>query len=381
MLAGDGKLELYDYKKLLNTDRMSSKGKGVVVAVVDTGCNVLHPDLKGHMIDGRSFVYDYNSEGLNILDEDDICDNNGHGTHVAGIIASVAPEARLLILKGLSSSMISLTSIVADAVNYAVNWKGPEGEKVNIISLSLSTTVNDKLLHNAIIEAVNHNILVVCSAGNAADSNTAADEIYFPGAYLETVGVGACDDNGAPACFSSSSEEVDCVAPGIDISSAWNDGEYNSLTGTSQAVPFVSGCAALILSDYKQKGIELSESQLYTELMKCTRNLGHDERLQGKGIIDMAKYSFNDSYMKSKSYMHDKLIIFNGEYDMLFALLIKDFINAPMVSEKSFKSNPVDACQYIKIGGSYRPDGDVVMLSGSNRKETAKKILGYISQL
>ncbi|WP_308392016.1 S8 family serine peptidase, partial [Bacillus thuringiensis] len=115
----------------------SEKGKDIVVAVLDTGCQTDHVDLKDRIIGGKNFTTDNNS------DPNNYSDLNGHGTHVAGTIAAtennqgvlgVAPQAKLLILKILAGNGKGSYEWIINGINYAVNWRGPNGEKVRVIS-------------------------------------------------------------------------------------------------------------------------------------------------------------------------------------------------------------------------------------------------------
>lgn len=144
------------------------RGRGVVIAVIDSGCDCDHVDLKDRIIDKYNFTSD---DGGN---PEIVTDYIGHGTHVAGIIGAsqngkgvvgVAPLCNLIILKALNKNGQGTEEAVAKAINYAVS------KKVNIISMSLGSTEETPLIYQAIKKAVSNNILVVCAAGNEGDSN------------------------------------------------------------------------------------------------------------------------------------------------------------------------------------------------------------------
>lgn len=262
------------------------RGSGVVVAVLDTGCQMDHPDLKDRIIGGRNFTHDDAGEAY--LFED----YNGHGTHVAGTIAAaanrqgvvgMAPEADLLILKVLDGSGGGSYRNVIDAIDYALAWRGPAGQKVRIISMSLGGAYDDPDLHAAIIRAVNSGVLVVCAAGN-----TGRVERQFPGGYNEVVGVGAVDFTKALAPFSTMNKEIDMVAPGVDVFSTYPDSQYAVLSGTSMATPHVAGAAALIINQC-EKDFErtLSEAEIYAQLCKRTSALGYKKIKEGNGFLDL----------------------------------------------------------------------------------------------
>lgn len=264
----------------------SSRGSGVVVAVLDTGCQTSHPDLAGRIIGGRNFTSDDNG------DPEKFEDGNGHGTHVAGTIAAadntegvagMAPLASLLILKVLDGSGSGSYQSLIEAFKYAMTWQGPEGQKVRIISLSLGGATDDPALHDEIIRATTSGILVVCAAGN-----TGRVEKQFPGSYNEVVGIGAVDFNKKLAPFSTMNKEIDAVAPGVDIVSTYLNNQYAVLSGTSMATPHVSGAAALIINQC-EKDFErpLTEAEIYAQLCKRTSALGYKKIKEGNGFLDL----------------------------------------------------------------------------------------------
>ncbi|MGB8453865.1 MAG: S8 family peptidase [Anaerocolumna sp.] len=271
----------------------SKKGEGVVIAVIDTGCQIDHPDLKDRIIGGRNFTKDFNG------DPDNFSDNNGHGTHVAGTIAAtennsgvmgVAPLAKLLILKVLGKSGDGNYKNIINAINYAIKWNGPNNEKVRIISMSLGGNTDVPKLHEAVIKAVNNNILVVCASGNNGDNNVNTDELNYPAAYNEAVSVGAIDFLKRITKYSNSNNNVDLVAPGNEIISTYLEGKYAKLSGTSMATPHVSGAMALIINMCEAEfGRTMTEAELYAQLIKRTTILGLDKRNEGNGMLDLSK--------------------------------------------------------------------------------------------
>lgn len=271
----------------------SKKGEGVVVAVIDTGCQMDHPDLKDQIIGGRNFTKDFKGDTGNFSD------NNGHGTHVAGIIAAaqngtgvmgVAPKAKLLILKVLGESGDGNYQNIIDAINYAIKWRGPNNEKVRVISMSLGGTADISKLHEAVKKAVNNNILVVSASGNNGDDNPKTDELNYPAAYNEAVSVGAIDFLKRITKYSNSNNNVDLVAPGNEIISTYLDGKYAKLSGTSMATPHVSGAVALIINMCEAEfGRTLTEAEIYAQLIKRTTTLGLDKRDEGNGMLDLSK--------------------------------------------------------------------------------------------
>ncbi len=219
--------------------------KKVVVAIVDTGVDYTHPDLKANLdtADGYNFVA--NSSNAD--------DDNGHGSHVAGIIGAVGNNAQgvvgvnwnvsIIPIKFLDSSGSGSTSDGIKGINWAVShgarvincsWGGPDGSQA---------------LKDAIDAARRSGVLVIVAAGNeSANNDTTAS--YPANFHLDNmITVAATDVNGKLASFSNYGKKlVDIAAPGVDIYSSYKDGQYKSLSGTSMATPMVAGVAALVLS-------------------------------------------------------------------------------------------------------------------------------------
>ncbi|MFB7638322.1 S8 family peptidase [Peribacillus butanolivorans] len=270
-----------------------SKGKGITVAILDTGCDVDHPDLSERIIGGRNFTGDDNGN------PDVYTDYNGHGTHVAGTIAAVhnntgvvgvAPEASLLILKVLDKNGSGQYDWIIKGINYAVE------QKANIISMSLGGSEDVSELHQAIQNAIAKQILVVCAAGNEGDGRDSTDELGYPAYYNEVISVGSINLQRRSSEFSNSNNEVDLVAPGEEILSTYLNGKYAKLSGTSMAAPHISGALALI-KDIANKNFEriLTEPELYAQLIKRTVPLGNSPKLEGNGLL----------YLTAEDYLSD----------------------------------------------------------------------------
>lgn len=219
-----------------------SHGKGVLVAIADTGVDSEHPDLAGR-IDGRGWDY---------IDRDaDSGDDNGHGTHIAGIlaanagnelgIAGVAPEATVLPLRVLDASGQGLTS---DAVS-AFADAGRAGIRIVVAAFGASAYSPAQ----ASVIAANPQTLYVAAAGN--DGADIDRRPVYPCSLdlANVICVAASDPLDQPAVFSNfGAVSVDLFAPGDRIVSTWLDDGYAALSGTSMAAPMVAGVAALILS-------------------------------------------------------------------------------------------------------------------------------------
>ncbi|MBA9027484.1 S8 family peptidase [Peribacillus huizhouensis] len=271
--------------------REGYKGENIVVAVIDTGCQPDHPDLINQIIGGYNFTDDNNSNPINFAD------NNGHGTHVCGIIAAakngfgvvgVAPKAKLLILKALNGLGEGTTDNISSAIDYAINWTGPKGEKVRVISMSLGGSNDDPSLHSSIRNAVQANIMVVCAAGNDGDGIADTIEYSYPAAYPEVVAVGSINQRGRISRFSNSNGEVDLVAPGEQVVSTFPGNQFAVLSGTSMAAPHVSGAVALLIDKFETiLGHRLTELEVYNELLNQTVPLGNPETQEGHGMLKL----------------------------------------------------------------------------------------------
>ncbi|WP_455542876.1 S8 family peptidase [Intestinibacter sp.] len=266
-----------------NMWKASYKGKGVKIAIIDSGCDINHVDLKDRIAGVRNFT----SEDMK--NPDIVTDRVGHGTHVAGIIAAnghensiigVAPEVDLYILKAIDRTGSGKLSWVINAINYAVSLD------VDVISMSLGMGVSDDKLERAIKNALKNGMSVVCAAGNEGDGNYDDFEYSYPAAYVDVISVGAVDKKAVPAPFSNANLVIDCVAPGVDIISTYPNNTYASLSGTSMAAPYVTGTLALLKSwsdDVFQR--ELTPEELYAQLIKFTKTLEYPRTVQGNGLI------------------------------------------------------------------------------------------------
>lgn len=280
--------------KITNAPQMwekGIKGDGVVTAILDTGCDLKHDDLKDRIIGGKNFTTDYHGNANNFSD------NYGHGTHVAGIIAAannnsgivgMAPNSKLLILKVLCENGIGNQDWITNAINYCINWTGPNKEKVRIISMSLSGPKYTVSMHNAIKNAIKNNILIICSAGNNGDGNLNTEELEYPGAFPEVIEVGAIDENKKLSHFSNTNNAIDIVAPGVNILSTFLNNQYIHFSGTSMAAPHVAGGAALIINKYqKEYNKYLNEQELYNILLQNVEFIGYSQSGASKGLLNL----------------------------------------------------------------------------------------------
>jgi thermitase len=258
----------------------------VIVAVVDTGVDLKHPDLQGHLLPG------YNVVAQNNVPDDDV----GHGTHVAGVIsASVNNNLgvagmtwfnKILPVKVLDETGAGSTYAVAQGII----WAADHGAKV--INMSLGNYADSEFLHDAIKYAYDKDIVLIAASGN---DNT--ERPGFPAAYPEVFAVAATDSNKIKASFSNYGDYIDVTAPGVSIASTYPNNQYAALSGTSMASPHVTALAALIRSTNPL----LTHEEIYEIMRQSAQDLGDKgrDKYYGYGLIDVV--SAVQSANKAKS--------------------------------------------------------------------------------
>lgn len=216
-----------------------TKGKGIKVAVLDTGAALGHPDLAAAIASAKDFT------GSAFGPDDK---KSGHGSHCAGIVGArqnntgivgVAPEVSLYIAKVLGDNGAgSMASIIA-----GIQWS--IDQKVDIISMSLGSSQGYSKLQDIIKVATAAGIIVICAAGNEGPG---PNTVGYPANYPEVISVAAIGKNLTVTNFSSRGNRIDVAAPGDNILSCYPPTGYAALSGTSMATPFVAGLAALLLA-------------------------------------------------------------------------------------------------------------------------------------
>ncbi|MEH0399510.1 S8 family serine peptidase [Streptomyces sp. B21-088] len=292
----DGKVEaaLKDSVPQVNAPQAWAEGfdgKGTTVAVLDTGIDATHPDVKDRVKQSRSFV-----------PGEEVVDGNGHGTHVASTIAGsgaasdgankgVAPAADLIVGKVLSNEGSGADSGIIEAMEWA------KAEGADVVSMSLGSSIpddgGDPMAQAVDALSADGGPLFVIAAGNAYGAGT----IGSPGSAASALTVAAVDKQDRRADFSSMGPLVrsyglkpDLSAPGVDINAAASqsvpgiDGMYQSMSGTSMATPHVAGAAAVL----KQRHPEWSGQRIKDALMSSSKLLpDHTPYEQGTGRLDV----------------------------------------------------------------------------------------------
>lgn len=249
-------------------------GTGVKVAIVDTGISTSHPDL---VVAG----------GVNTINPlKGFNDDNGHGSHVAGIVAAsnnssgvvgVAPGASLYAVKVLNRNGSGYISDIIEGLDWSIS------NGMDVVNMSLGTNSDVQTFHDAVVRVYNAGITLVAAAGN---DGPGANSVDYPGAYSEVIGVAAIDRNNAMASWSSAGPQVDLAAPGVSIYSTYKGSSYATLSGTSMASPHVTGVVALRLQLHHGE----SPAKVAAALKGSADFLtGIDSTRQGAGVVNAPK--------------------------------------------------------------------------------------------
>jgi hypothetical protein len=280
--------------------QLRARGTGVIIAVIDTGIDRNHPDIKDHIWTDSGEVpgdgIDNDNDGLvddvfgwNFFDStQDTMEQRagaqmsiaGHGTFIAGLIALIAPSARIMPIRAFSPDGVSDAFSVAQGIKYAVD------HGAQVINLSFGSTEDSPVMHDAVTYAHDRGVLLVAAVGNEDKGNDMAPQ--FPANWSgEVMGVAALDDNNRKAGFSNFGTNVSVSAPGVNLVSLYpeinNAPDYATWSGTSFAAPLATAQAALILENNPRRNArDVIET---TATVIDSSNPGFAGKL-GKGRID-----------------------------------------------------------------------------------------------
>lgn len=257
-----------------------SKGENVTVAVIDTGCDLYHNDIKDNILDGKNFV-NPNKDPL---------DDNGHGTHVSSTIAAidngigmvgVSPRSKIIPVKALDGDGSGNLKNLIEAILWASE------SDADFITMSLGSPNNNEEIQKAINYGIKKGKIFFCAAGNEGELN----EICYPAACKNTIAIGAIDNKLQRTKFTCSGEELDFLCPGQDILGCVPGNSYAMMSGTSMANPFAVGCACLYLSYIRKNNTvaNITTAELIDSFRKNCKNLEEKsyrtKRYQGYGIL------------------------------------------------------------------------------------------------
>ncbi|MFD2683118.1 S8 family peptidase [Bacillus seohaeanensis] len=338
----------FEDMNLTNEVRSKYKGTGIKVAVLDTGIDSTHPDL--NVVGGTC--------ALKINCNNGFQDDNGHGTHVAGIIAAlnnrigmvgVAPNIQLYGVKVLDYSGLGTTTTILTGIEWALE------NDMDILNLSFTTPADDPALKAIIDEAYRRGLLIVAAAGNVGNSSGTGDTVLYPAKYSSVIGVAGVDKYLQRMKESSSGSTVEVSAPGkniistiplsADIYDGVQDG-YAPMSGTSMATPYVTGLLAL----YKEKYPNENNETLRNKLVTTTLDLGENGRdpLYGFGLARFSDVPVNKE-LPSASLMKVENSEIEFQFDMDEDTDSLDIYENKKLLVSDYKDN-----QYF----DYRPKGN-----------------------
>jgi subtilisin family serine protease len=260
---------------------LTGEGQGVGIAVLDTGIDSSHPALRGKI----ASAYEFDAQAWKAIPQSNSLDTEGHGTHVAGLIAGqrigVAPAATLFSAIITPKGKGNLSTFIL-----ALEWVATQPE-IQIVNISAGFKGYLPQMNDVIADLLAIGVLPVCATGNYGRNSTCS-----PGNYREVISVGAANQQSQVASFSSSGTITiehhqytvpNLVAPGEGVYSAVVTGGYEAWNGTSMATPIVSGVAALILEKYPN----MTVIDLREELLLRCQDLQQPVDRQGAGLIQL----------------------------------------------------------------------------------------------
>ena len=322
-----------------------TKGGGRVIAIVDTGLDINHSEFTGRIYKPT------NCTGVGAYnDVTPISDY--HGQHVAGIAAGatvgVAPEARIMPLKVFGGTDVSENIRNAFIKIIEHNKTCAIEDKVVAVNCSFGSASYDSGLAYNIRTLVSDGVVVCVAAGNSGDGKAETEEIFSYPAYIsEVVTIASINQDGNIANYSNSFDGIDISAPGTYIYSAWKDGGYTTLSGTSMAAPHAVGVVALLADKfYLDNGRLPMEGEMdnicpfYPQangaLFKHIKNINIDDRLIGMGILDLSINLPSIGCREGFMWLNNNLSVIDGVEKIMDQPLTYDFLTSRTLAPVRF---------------------------------------------
>lgn len=266
----------WNVARVLGNRPRPNNGRKIRVGVIDTGIDLNHPDLAANIKGGANIVTPSNRPQ----------DDNGHGTHVAGIIGAVnnqtgvvgvAPAVSLYAIKVLNEKGSGTLTTLIKGIEWAIR------NNMDILNISISGGSSlPPMLAQVVQSATDRGILIVGAAGNSGNLSGEGDNVGVPARLPNVVAVAALNRQNKRAPFSATGPSIDIAAPGVNILSAYVGHQYATLTGTSMAAPHVTGVAAMM----KRMNPHLSPANLRQMLQNSAAPLpASQKRLTGAGLV------------------------------------------------------------------------------------------------
>lgn len=279
LVKANNELLTWNIARVLGGKGRPNNGHGIRVGVIDTGIDFNHPDLKANIKGGVNYV------NPSAPPQDD----NGHGTHVSGIISAannkrgivgLAPAASLYAIKVLDKNGLGTLTTLVKGIEWGLR------NKMDILNISISGGQKvPSIIAEVIKTAVNKGILIIAAAGNNGHPKGRGDTVEMPGRMARTMAVAALNRHNQRVSFSATGPSVDIAAPGVDILSTYTGSRYAELSGTSMAAPHVTGAAAILKRLYPKA----TPAQLKQLLIKHAIDLSPKgvDHLTGAGLVQI----------------------------------------------------------------------------------------------
>lgn len=259
-----------------------TKGEGVKIALLDTGVDFNHEDLKNSLLPGFNAI---NPEKLPFDD----C-RGGHGTFCCGIICAldnnigvigIAPKAKVIPIKVLDSEGCGDVDTICKGIDFAID------SGADMISMSFGSSEPVEEIHEKVKKCYDKNLPVFVSSGNAN-----LKKLFYPAGYSETISVSSVGKDFKKSSFSNVATNLDLFSPGHDILSTTPNNNYSIMSGTSMSAPFACSIAALMLSYSRshKTDLDLSSIEDWKKSLKRYTTPVNDESFKGFGIIDPREF-------------------------------------------------------------------------------------------